>query len=253
PALVDVRGWTRARSKCDEAAAAYYDPDRRAPGLMLEHIVADIAVAACAVRETNGSEEARATYQYGRALLARGKPPAARQAFEDAVRAGYPSARIDLAAQLVQSAAAPGDIARAVSLYQQAWGDGIAIAAFDLGKLYEHGMSRAGGHGYLLTPDPSLAWSWYRKGVSAAEPDALAHFGERAEVAASSADPARQSAYLLEAFKYYAAAAERARREDWPDEAWRTWRYHRASLARILARAGMMQEVAAAFEAVRVQ
>jgi len=58
---------------------------------------------------------------------------------------------------------------------------------------------------------------------------------------------------LLESFKYYAAAAQRARAEDWPDDAWRDWRYRRASVARILAREGMMQEIAEAYDGIRGQ
>ena len=45
----------------------------------------------------------------------------------------------------------------------------------------------------------------------------------------------------------YAAAADRARYEDWPDDAWKHWRYRRATLARLLAREGMMQQVADAY------
>jgi len=56
---------------------------------------------------------------------------------------------------------------------------------------------------------------------------------------------------MLEAFRYYAAAANRAQSEDWPDDAWRNWRYRRASLARLLGRMGMMQEVADAYQEVR--
>ncbi len=40
------------------------------------------------------------------------------------------------------------------------------------------------------------------------------------------------------------AAAERAHDEDWPEDAWKQWRYRRATLARLLARQGMMQQVA---------
>jgi len=63
-------------------------------------------------------------------------------------------------------------------------------------------------------------------------------------------DPAKRKALWLSSFKYYAAAAERARVEDWPDDAWRNWRYRRASLARLLARDGMELEVAEAYESV---
>jgi hypothetical protein len=41
--------------------------------------------------------------------------------------------------------------------------------------------------------------------------------------------------------------------EDWPDDAWRDWRYRRASLARVLALAGMMQEVAEEYARVRAR
>jgi hypothetical protein len=64
---------------------------------------------------------------------------------------------------------------------------------------------------------------------------------------------AKKNSYLLESFKHYAAAAERARSADWPDDAWRNWRYHRASLARLLAREGMMEDVAGVYDSVRKQ
>jgi hypothetical protein len=56
---------------------------------------------------------------------------------------------------------------------------------------------------------------------------------------------------MLESFKKYAAATEFARREDWPDDAWRNWRYRRASLARLLAREGMMHQSADAAAEIR--
>jgi hypothetical protein len=64
------------------------------------------------------------------------------------------------------------------------------------------------------------------------------------------ADPTKRNALLLEAFRYYAAAAERAYDVDWPDEAWRQWRYRRATLVRLLAREGVMQQVADAYTKV---
>jgi hypothetical protein len=71
------------------------------------------------------------------------------------------------------------------------------------------------------------------------------------DAAFTNEDTAAKNQLLLEAFKYYAAASERAGIEDWPDDTWRNWRYRRASLARVLARKGMMQEVADAYETVR--
>jgi WD40 repeat protein/serine/threonine protein kinase len=75
--------------------------------------------------------------------------------------------------------------------------------------------------------------------------DWLAKSGEQAYANAYSAKtPAQRNAYLLEAFRLFALAAAGAESENWPDESWRAWRHRRASLARLLARAGMMQEVA---------
>ena len=100
---------------------------------------------------------------------------------------------------------------------------------------------RRAGRGRQVSPDPAQAWAWYQKGADASEPTALARFGERDEQSALTAQEASKAhALLLRAFRFYAAAAERARDEEWPDEAWRHWRYRRATLARLLAREGMM-------------
>ena len=129
------------------------------------------------------------------------------------------------------------------------------MAAFELGSLYEHGVNRSDKNSeYVLAPDPARAWVWYQKAGDAGEPNALARFAARADGAAfAEENTAKKNSYWLESFKYYAAAVDRARSEDWPDDAWRDWRYRRASLARLLAREGMMQEIADAYEDVRTR
>jgi TPR repeat protein len=122
----------------------------------------------------------------------------------------------------------------------------VQIAAFRLGELYEHGVDGDDGHG--VAPDAAQAAAWYEKGAAVGEPDALAHFGLRSyATAASQTDGAKRNLGLLTAFKYYAAAVARAQSENWPDDAWRNWCYRRASLARLLAGAGMAREVADAY------
>jgi TPR repeat protein len=126
-------------------------------------------------------------------------------------------------------------------------------SAFEIGHLYEEGLSNptAAAPG-TLQPDLARAWSWYQKGADVSEPSALARFAERDESnALAENDPSKRNADLLKAFTFYAAAAEQAHDEDWPDEAWRNWRYRRATLARFLAREGMMQQIADAYIAVR--
>ena len=256
PAQTDVRQWPVGASMCDQSAAAPYDPDRRAPGVMLDQIVTEIAAEAC-VNDKNGSHnKARSIYQHGRALTANGNFSAATRDFEAALADGYRAAHIELALLLCQPSVGTLDIPRAISLLERAWKEGVTIAAFELGSLYEHGVRHPDDdkHEYVLTPDNAQAWVWYRKGADAGEPNALARFAESEDGVASSEENAeKKNAHLLESFKYYAAAAERARSEDWPEDAWRNWRYRRASLARVLAREGMMQQVADNYDSVRQQ
>ncbi|MGO9946804.1 MAG: hypothetical protein ACLPWG_08170, partial [Steroidobacteraceae bacterium] len=247
PASPDVRRWPEEPSKCDQSAGAPYDPDRRAPGVLLQQVVGEIAVAACAAEKSSSHAGARAAYQNGRALRASGDFPAAKRAFEEALGAGYRSARVDLGILLLEPYAGMLDPGRAVSLFEQAWRDGVLIAAFELGRHYEYGMQGStAAAANVRQPEPLKAWYWYQKGADAGEPNALARFAERDEAnAITEYDPQKKNADLIDAFRYYAAASERAHDEDWPDEAWRDWRYRRATLARVLAHAGMMRQVAA--------
>jgi Tol biopolymer transport system component len=249
PEPTDGRRWPKSRTKCDESAGAPYDPERRAQGVMLDEIVTEIALPACA--GSSGSRaDARSIYQHGRALFASKQAAAAKLEFEQARALGYRAANIDLARLLSQPSAPAADLPRAISLYEQAWRAGVTLAAFELGSLYERGVRAAGADGnYVLAPDATRAWAWFQRGADAGEPNALARFAEKFADAAASADSeATRNAQLLESFARYAAAAERARRQEWPDDAWKTWRYRRASLARVLARRGMMREVAQAYD-----
>jgi TPR repeat protein len=193
----------------------------------------------------------RFDYQLGRALWAKHDVPGARRQFELATLKGYRAAGIDLGKLLTDGTAGTVDPERAVSLFEKAWRDGLPIAAFTLGHLYETGVP---GTAVKFQPDAARAWSWYQKEADAGEPTALARFGERDENnALSETDPLKARALLLSAFRFYAAAAERAYDEAWPDEAWRGRRYRRATLARPLAREGMMGKVADAYTSVRRQ
>jgi eukaryotic-like serine/threonine-protein kinase len=243
--------WSGKSSACDRAAAAIYDPDRLTPGVLLQHISVDIANSTCSAETAKPRHTARADYQMGRALLAKGDATGARRRFEIAVTNGYRAARIDLADSLVDASIVKRDPGRAVSVYEQAWATGVAIAAFKLGRVFEYGTQPANTATGVSNILASKAWSWYQKGADAGEPNALARFAERDErEALANANPLVRNKQLLQAFTLYSAAAERAREEDWPDGAWKDWRYRRATLARLLANAGMMQEVADAYSAI---
>jgi TPR repeat protein len=246
-----VRKWGNHGSACDTTAAAFYDPNRLTSGTPQSDINADIANAACAVEAAKPAHAVRLGFQWGRALLAKHDLCGARRQLEFAVSKGYRAAGVDLGNLLTDPTAGMLDPQRAVSLYEKAWRDGVPIAAFALGHLYERGLP---GAAVKFQTDLEKAWAWYQKGAEAGEPSALARFGEREERnALAEKDTSRADARLLEAFRFYGAAAERAHHEDWPDTAWRHWRYRRATLARLLAREGMMSQVADAYNTVREQ
>jgi hypothetical protein len=255
PRVAHVRNWQNVASKCDFLASAPYDPNRLAQGVVQEEIVGDIASSACAGDIAKSKGEPRLVYETGRALLAKRDALDAKRQFELAILKGYRSARIDLANLLVDASAPMLDPSRAVLLYEQAWEDGVPVAAFELGHLYEHGVHDAGVNASIgFYQDPSKAWSWYRRGAYAGEPNALARFAEYNETTAvAERSELKRDALLLKAFAFYAAAAERAQNEDWPDDAWRNWRYRRATLARLLARDGLMQRVAETFTKIRAK
>ena len=276
---LDVRSWPADRTPCDEAAAAPYDPDRHAPGVMIDRIVADVASRACAVPVLTERADPRTIYQRGRVRWASGDAAAARQDFEGALAHGYRATAVDLAELLRQSPgrarSAPNgspipaaqqlsrttpaetspDPRRPISLLKQAWQAGVSVAAFDLGRLYEQGVRPAdGAAGYWLTPDSARAFAWYHRGAEAHEPNALARLaGHEEDIAYTEHASGARTRHLLEAFRYYAAAAEQARRQDWPDDTWKNWRYQRASLARSLAHDGLMKQVAAIYDGVMAE
>jgi WD40 repeat protein/serine/threonine protein kinase len=244
------RIWPSTASACDQTAAAIHDPDRVAPGMPQTSINAAVANSACSGEIAKPANAKRLLYETGRVLLAMRDVKGARRQFELAVSQGYRAARIDLA-NLLESSSDMLDAKRAVSLYEQAWQSDVLLAAFELGRLYEHGVHRTDAAStFAIEPDLAKAWTWYENGMSAGEPNALARFAEREETNAVKEHKSSKNTLLLQAFAYYAAASECARRDDWPDEAWRNWRYRRATLARVLEHEGMIQQVADTYASI---
>jgi WD40 repeat protein len=246
------REWPASATPCDRSAAAFYDPDRWARGVAQMAIASDVAEANCALSAERDGREARWTYQEGRALLAKHDVQGAIREFQVALSEGHRAARIDLADLLVDDALGVVDPRRAASLYEGAWRSGVPIAAFKLGQLYEKGAHEADTAATVaFHGDLAKAWYWYEQGADAGEPNALARFAQRDEqTAAAETSPSQKNALLLQAFSYYAAASDRAGREDWPENVWSSWRYRRATLARVLAREGLIEPVANAYQSV---
>jgi WD40 repeat protein/serine/threonine protein kinase len=83
-----------------------------------------------------------------------------------------------------------------------------------------------------------------------AEPDSLPELASREELAAiGENDPAVRDQRLLRALALYSTAAEQGRLQGRSDDRFRHWCYRRASLARVLAAEGLMQQVAQSYQA----
>jgi TPR repeat protein len=147
------------------------------------------------------------------------------------------------------------DVAGAIALLEHAWTDGVTIAGFELGEVYERGVrDSSDASKYLLSAEPERAWTWYEKAAHAGQPNALGRMARRADWSAQQSPTGTgRNERWLEAFRLYAAASERARIENWPEPMWRDWRYRRASLARLLEGEGKTELVAETYEAVRQQ
>src|SRR5262249_40106960 len=129
---------------------------------------------------------------------------------------------------------------KAAGLYEKAWREHLSFAAFRLGQMYEQ----------ATVPDYGRAWSWYSQGAAAGEPNSLARLAGRDEKLALSADSGDEyHVRLLTAFGEYTRAVRIAQAADWPDGMWKTWRLRRATLARVLARDGLMRQVAEQYRA----
>jgi WD40 repeat protein/serine/threonine protein kinase len=241
----EVRSWSRDGTACDRYAAAPDDPDRAAAGVFLEGIDIERAAAACSLERERQPHAPRVHYQVGRVLLAQHKPEDAQRELEIAASGAYRIAQVDLANLLQKSGAGASNASTAISdrarsLYEKAWREGVIIAAFELGQLYEQDANDA------------EAMAWYQRGAEAGDPYSLAQLARRQERSAIHAtEAAARDQQLLHAFSLYAAAAERARLQAWPEEALQDWRYRRASLARVLAEDGLMKQVAESYRGLK--
>jgi len=117
----DLRPWPADRTRCDEVAAAPYDPDRHAAGVTIDSIVVDVATRACARPngQAAGLDDPRTLYQRGLALWAGGDRADAQRDFAAALNLGYRAAAIDSAELLLQSPANAAALRRAVLLFER--------------------------------------------------------------------------------------------------------------------------------------
>ena len=248
-----MRPWQNDASECDSAAGAPYDPDRLAPGVVQDEIAVDVANSACSQEIAKSGNTPRLAYQLGRALLAKHDAAGAQREFELAISGGYRAARIDLADLLVEpfrgnARFRPCRFALRTSL--AGWSADRCLRARPSLRVRSARPERRPRA--LASPrsveSMVLVSERCRRGRTECTRTLR---GARRKLRCHREPSAKKNALLLKAFNYYATAAERAQDVDWPDDAWRNWRYRRATLARLLAHDGMMQQVADAYSEVR--
>ena len=120
-----------ALAKCDRLAAAPGDPQRVNAPVADDAFAPGIAVTACADAVALNGDNARAHFEYGRALSQGGRNADAFEQFKAARLAGYPAASLYLANAYRDGHVPPGEsanLATAGTLYQEAVKGGVGGA-----------------------------------------------------------------------------------------------------------------------------
>lgn len=185
------------QSDCDRMAGSPHDQQRNSafsPVGIAE--IDDAAVDACRVAfESSGNP--RYAYQLGRALNKTAQADQAMSAYEVAVQAGYPAAKVNFGTlmgrlgdegtefRLYMEAAQGGnvlaaynlgvayrdglgtqqDVGKALTWFEKAAADGDDTAAFNIGAIYDEGQ--------LVKTDDQLAIAWYDVAAQRGNTDAM--------------------------------------------------------------------------------
>ncbi|WP_117195221.1 tetratricopeptide repeat protein [Rhizobium terrae] len=150
---------------CDRMAGSPYDQQRNsefAPVGIAE--IDGSAVDACRVAfETTGNP--RFAYQLGRALNKTQQADQAMSAYNAAVQAGYPAAKVNFGMLMGRL----GDEKSEFKLYTEAAQSGNVLAAYNLGVAYRDGLG--------TRPDVKKALTWFEKAATEGDDTAAFNIG----------------------------------------------------------------------------
>lgn len=158
--------------ECDRLAAAPTDVNKQGPGVPVEELDAEAAIAACedAAREFPAVD--RFKFQLARALNKAGQFQEAARYYEPLANGGYVAAAHNLSVLYMQGAGVSKDSARALDLLRKSAAAGFAFSQYQLGLFYSQGA--------VVARDLTAAASWFRKaaeqGLPAAENELAAMY-----------------------------------------------------------------------------
>ena len=153
------------QNDCDRLAGSPFDQQRN--GEFAPVNIDDIdqsAVGVCRTAfETSGNP--RFAYQLGRALNKTQEADQAMSAYDTAVQAGYPAAKVNFGMLMGRL----GDAEAEFNLYTEAAQSGNVLAAYNLGVAYRDGLG--------TQPDVSKAMTWFEKAASEGDDTAAFNIG----------------------------------------------------------------------------
>jgi TPR repeat protein len=144
-------------TECDTLAAHPNDPQRKAPGLMLDKLNAALAVPACEKAVQQYPNDARLNFQLGRAYHKAGNSALALRHLQKSAEQDYAPSQSDLGSLYVSGAGVGKDDNQAVALFRKAAAKNYAPAQSNLGLMYQHGKG--------VAKDPQEAIKWYKLAI----------------------------------------------------------------------------------------
>jgi TPR repeat protein len=171
---------TRSIHDCDRLAGHPADPDKMAPGLVMQKIAATRAIQACRQALDDAPDTARYMYQLGRAHLANYNITDGIVWLEKSANKGYVAAMYSLGGTYFGGRYGRRDDAKAFQWMSKAADAGFGYALIRMGRLYQNGRGTAKNAAraleyYRRAADKGLAAAMlalaqlYRKGVASPE------------------------------------------------------------------------------------
>ncbi|MBP1841949.1 TPR repeat protein [Rhizobium petrolearium] len=208
------------QTECDRLAGSPYDQQRNSEFAPVGiDDIDDSAVNACQMAY-DATGNPRFAYQLGRALNKIQQPDHAMSAYNAAVQAGYPAAKVNFGMlmgrlgdeqaefQLYQEAALSGnvlgaynlgvayrdglgtkpDVSKALQWFEKAAAEGDDTAAFNIGTIYDEGQ--------LVPQDDQMAIAWYDLAAQRGNTDAMVNLGLMYETGEGIAADAKKAAEM---------------------------------------------------------